>query len=257
MSVVRNGPAVRRLPRRGVGCVPVRDDVALFAKLTLDTFQSGLSWLVVLRKRESILAAMDQLDPSRLAEMEREADRSCAWRRADHPQPVPRSRPTVNNARCFLDHWQSRAGILLWNLLWGHVGGKTLVNAWKSGMRGHRRPVPSESEAMAKELKALGFKWTGPISLLRLHAGSWHGQRPSRRGLLQASSPAAGDPGSCPRGASRLRLPACLARLHLPEAKQCSLVEQPANQGNTMRTAVVLQANGDRQGRVSRCNSSR
>lgn len=138
--------------------VPVRDSVALFAKLTLDTFQSGLSWLVVLRKREAILEAMDQLDPSRLAKWNAKR-----IERALGDERIIRNRgkveAAVNNARCFIELAES--GRAFSDILWAHVGGETINNA-----RGRLRDIvdrTTESEAMAKELKSLGFKWTGPV----------------------------------------------------------------------------------------------
>ena len=138
--------------------VPVRDDAALFAKLTLDTFQSGLSWLVILRKRDGILAAMDDLDPVRLATWD-----SRRIERVLQDERIIRNRgkvvAAVNNARCYVE--LSEAGRSFSELLWAHVGGKTIINA-----RGRLRDIvdrTAESESMAKELKKLGFKWTGPV----------------------------------------------------------------------------------------------
>ncbi len=137
--------------------VPVRDDVALFVKLTLDTFQSGLSWLVVLRKSDAILDAMDELDPVRLA----------GWKPERVDMVVKDARiirnrakieAAVNNARCFVQI--AERGQSFSELLWSYVGGKTIRNAWISVDKLPTRS--SESEAMARELKTLGFKWTGP-----------------------------------------------------------------------------------------------
>ena len=47
--------------------VPIHDDEDLFAKLLLDGFQAGLSWITILRRREGFLAAMDGLDPQKIA----------------------------------------------------------------------------------------------------------------------------------------------------------------------------------------------
>ena len=137
--------------------VPVRGSIALFSKLTLDTFQSGLSWLVVLRKREAILSAMDNLDPTCLAH----------WNAGQIEQALGDKRiirnrakieASVNNARCYLQ--LAEAGRPFSDILWSHVGGRTIVNKWTQDSE-----LPGftpESTAMAKELKALGFKWTGP-----------------------------------------------------------------------------------------------
>ena len=138
--------------------VPVRHGPDLFAKLILDTFQSGLSWLVVLRKRQAILELMDELDPVRLATWDSER-----IERLLGDERIIRNRPkleaAVNNARCYLQ--LEEGGRSFSDLLWPHVGGRTIINA-----RGHMRDIVDrtpESESMARELKSLGFKWTGPV----------------------------------------------------------------------------------------------
>ena len=137
--------------------VPVRDSIALFSKFTLDTFQSGLSWLVVLRKRDAILSAMDNLDPTCLAHWD-----TLKIERALGDERIIRNRAkieaAVNNARCYMELVE--AGRPFSELLWSHVGDRTIVNHLTQDSEA---PATSpESQAMAKELKALGFKWTGP-----------------------------------------------------------------------------------------------
>jgi len=137
--------------------VPVRDDVALFSKLILDTFQSGLSWLVVLRKRAAILEVMDDLNPRRLATWD-----TSRIEQAIVDERIIRNRAkieaAVHNAGCFMEIEQS--GLSFSDLLWSHVGGKTIVNrrTWECELPG----FTPESESMARDLKSRGFKWTGP-----------------------------------------------------------------------------------------------
>ena len=137
--------------------VPVRDPQALFAKLTLDAFQSGLSWLVVLRKRATILRVMDDLDPARLARWD---SRRIEAALADPGIIRHRGKieAAVANARHVLTLEES--GRCLGDLLWSHVGGSPVVNHWERD-----EDVPSQSStsrAMARELRSLGFAWTGP-----------------------------------------------------------------------------------------------
>ncbi len=47
--------------------VPVTDDTELFERLSLECFQAGLSWITILRKRDSFRAAFDRFDPTRVA----------------------------------------------------------------------------------------------------------------------------------------------------------------------------------------------
>jgi DNA-3-methyladenine glycosylase I len=137
--------------------VPVSDDVALFQKLMLDAFQSGLSWLVVLRKREVMIKKL-QLDfPDILARWT-----PARVERVLTDPGIIRNRTKVeaciNNARLFCD--LRDAGRSFSDLLWAHVDGEPIVNHWK---RDDQVPARTpQGDAMAKELKSLGFKWTGP-----------------------------------------------------------------------------------------------
>ena len=138
--------------------VPIRDGAALFAKLILDTFQSGLSWLVVLRKREAILELMDGLEPARLAEWDAgRIDRLLGDERIIRNRA--KIEAAVGNARCYLE-LESKGGCFS-DRLWSHVGGRAIIKA-----RGDMRDIVDrtpESESMARDLKSLGFKWTGPV----------------------------------------------------------------------------------------------
>ena len=137
--------------------VPVRDDVALFNKLTLDTFQSGLSWLVVLRKRAAMVERLQLDEPDKLAKW---APRQVEQALQDAAIIRNRSKieAAVNNAKRFVQLREQ--GRSFSDLLWAHVNGQTIVNAWE-----HDDQIPArtpEGDAMSKELKSLGFKWTGP-----------------------------------------------------------------------------------------------
>ena len=75
-------PALQRLPRRGVGW-PVLDERGLYERLCLEGFQSGLSWLTILRKREGFRAAFAGFDPERVARFGAARRRTTARRRGD------------------------------------------------------------------------------------------------------------------------------------------------------------------------------
>ena len=137
--------------------VAVKDDVALFNKLTLDTFQSGLSWLVVLRKREAIVDVLHLDDPDQLARWtSQDVDRALQDARIIRNRS--KIEAAVNNAQIFLE--LRDAGTSLSDLLWSHVGGRTRINTWERDAQIPART--DEGDAMAKSLKSLGFKWTGP-----------------------------------------------------------------------------------------------
>jgi len=82
--------------------VPVRGDKPLFAKLILDGFQAGLSWAIILRKRDAFLRAFDRFDPDKMARYT-----SARRRRLLADEGIVRNRQKVDsaigNARAFLE----------------------------------------------------------------------------------------------------------------------------------------------------------
>lgn len=149
--------------------VPVYDDRELFEMLILEGAQAGLSWITVLRKRETYRAAFDGFDPALIAEY----DDAKTARLLDDPGIV-RNRAkiaaTIGNARAWLEIMATEgsgeappkivAGGPFSNFLWSFVGGKPIVNAWRSVAE-----VPAETEeskALSKALKKKGFRFVGP-----------------------------------------------------------------------------------------------
>ena len=137
--------------------VPVHDDRQLFGKLVLDGFQAGLSWAIILRKREAFLRAFDGFDPDRMARYD--ARRVAKLLRdpgiVRNKQKV---RSAVTNARTFLK--MKDAGESFDAFLWRFVGGAPKHNARKT-LRG----VPAETKesiAMSKALMERGFRFVGP-----------------------------------------------------------------------------------------------
>jgi DNA-3-methyladenine glycosylase I len=137
--------------------VPEHDDRALYEKLVLDGFQAGLSWIIVLRKREHIRRAFDGFDPEvvaryRAAKLERLlADPGVIRNRA-------KIESSVNNARCYLRLRDE--GTRLSELLWQFVDGVPRQNRWQQ--QGDLPADTVESRAMSKELRARGFNFVGP-----------------------------------------------------------------------------------------------
>ena len=139
--------------------VPERDDRALFEKLVLDGFQAGLSWRTILYKRDNFRRAFDGFDPEKIA---RYTPRKIEKLLAD--EGIIRARlkieGAVTNARAFLAVMETRKDGFS-GLLWDFVGGAPILNR----VENYRKVAPKtkESEAMAKELKRLGFKFCGPV----------------------------------------------------------------------------------------------
>ena len=138
---------------------PIWDDKALFSKLIQDGMQAGLAWITILRKRESILEAFDGLDPDKVAHYT-DKDRE---RLLNNPGII-RSKLKINaaiiNSQMFIK-MRDVEDVNFSDYLWSYVGGKPIQNAWDKFADA---PVKSpESEALAKDLKKRGFKFTGPV----------------------------------------------------------------------------------------------
>jgi DNA-3-methyladenine glycosylase I len=136
----------------------LRGRVALFERMSLEAFQSGLSWLIILRKRDNFRTAFDGFDIETVA---RYTDRDVTRLMAD--VGIVRNRAkieaTISNARAAAD-----LDVDLSDLLWSYAPPprprpRTLSD------------VPSlspESQAMAKDLKKRGFRFVGPTTAYAL-----------------------------------------------------------------------------------------
>jgi len=140
---------------------PVHDERRLFEKLNLEAFQSGLSWITILRRRETFRAAFADFDPERVAAFgPRDVERLLA------DPGIIRNRAKVDatlaNARATLA--LREAGEPLAAVVWDH--------------RPEPRPAPAsfadvpatvpESAALARLLKRRGFRFVGPTTLYAL-----------------------------------------------------------------------------------------
>lgn len=138
--------------------VPVHDDRKLFEFLLLEGFQAGVSWALILRKRENFRKAFDGFDPVKISEYT-EKD----FERLMNDEGILRNRlkirSSVTNAKTFLEI-QAEYGTFD-KYIWGFVGGTTIKNAFKSFSE---MPARTEtSETMSKDLKKRGFKFVGPV----------------------------------------------------------------------------------------------
>ena len=131
----------------------------LFERLTLEAFQSGLSWLTILRKRENFRAAFDGFEVERIADY---GKREIARLMAD--AGIVRNRAkieaTIANARATRE--LHAAGESLDELLWSFAPEPDSRAAPRSGH--DLEPTTAESKAMAKELKRRGFVFVGPTT---------------------------------------------------------------------------------------------
>ena len=134
--------------------VPEYDSRALWEKLMLDGFQAGLSWSIILRKREAFRSAFAHFDPQAVA-----AFTSADVDRLMLDPGIVRSRAkieaTIGSARAYLA--MEAEGIDFSRWIWDMAGGKPILSAG---------PVPTKtalSEYISKALKQRGFKFVGPV----------------------------------------------------------------------------------------------
>jgi len=136
--------------------IPSHDDRHLFEMLILEGAQAGLSWITILRKRESYRRAFDRFDARKIAKYDARKVKALL---AD--AGIVRNRlkidSTIGNARAFLVLQKEHGSFD--RFLWSFVGGKPIVSRRRS-----LRDVPAstaESDAMSKALRAHGFRFVG------------------------------------------------------------------------------------------------
>lgn len=140
---------------------PLRDSTALFERVSLEAFQSGLSWLVILRKRENFRRAFDGFDVERVARYT-ERDVTRLMSDAGIVRNRAKIEATIANARATAD--LSDAGVELGEFLWSFA-----PEARDRPVDMAQVPaVTPESTAMAKELKRRGFRFVGPTTAYAL-----------------------------------------------------------------------------------------
>jgi DNA-3-methyladenine glycosylase I len=136
--------------------VPVTNDKKWFEFLVLDSFQAGLSWKIILQKREGFRKAFYDFDVQKVAQM---TDEDMARLRED--SSIIRNRlkikATVNNAQAFIRVQEEYASFNTY--IWSFTNGKTIHNHYTD-----LSEIPAStplSDKMSKDLKARGFKFVG------------------------------------------------------------------------------------------------
>ena len=137
--------------------VPVHDDRLLFEMLILEGAQAGLSWLTILRRRETYRVAFDHFDAAKIARFD--VNKKAALMQ---DEGIIRNRlkinATIDNARAFLAVQKEFATFDRY--IWSFVGGKPQQPRLKKGAR---PPVQSpEAEVLSRDLKRHGFRFVGP-----------------------------------------------------------------------------------------------
>jgi len=141
--------------------VPVYGDQELFEMLNLEGAQAGLSWITVLKKRARYRQVFDQFDPYKIAQYD-QAKREELLSDAGIIRNKLKVNAFIVNAQLYCEMQEQAKnddGLTFSEYLWSFVGGKPIKNNWQSF---EDIPVTTtESDAMSKALKKLGFKFTG------------------------------------------------------------------------------------------------
>lgn len=136
--------------------VPVYDDEKLFEFLILESFQAGLSWYIVLKKRENFRRAFANFNPVKISEFtEKDVDRLM------QDEGIIRNRlkiiAAIENAKLYLDIQQEFGSFSAY--IWQFTNFQTIYNHPKN--LSDLQSTSTESDAMSKALGKRGFKFRG------------------------------------------------------------------------------------------------
>jgi 3-methyladenine DNA glycosylase len=140
--------------------VPVHDDRKQFEFIVLESAQSGLSWLTILRKRENYRAAYDNFEPQKVAEYD---DRKIGELLLN-PGIIRNRRKieaSITNARKFLEIQKAFGSFD--SYIWGFVNGQPVMNSYQAISE-----IPATSalsDEISKDLKQRGFRFLGSVTV--------------------------------------------------------------------------------------------
>lgn len=139
---------------------PVHDEQKMFEFLTLETFQAGLSWITILKKRENFREAFHQFNIKKIAAMN-EQDIDTLMNNVGIIRNRKKIEAAIHNAQILLRLHQK--GTTLVDTLWAYMDNMPLDN-----QRKHLEEVPALTPLatqISKDLKAIGFKFLGPTTI--------------------------------------------------------------------------------------------
>jgi DNA-3-methyladenine glycosylase I len=135
---------------------PSHDDDYLFEMLVLNTMEAGLSWILILRKRENFREAYNNFDASVIAEYDEQKIEELLQN-----DGIIRQRSKIEsviaNAKAFLEIQKEHSSFDAY--IWQFVNGQPIINHWKT--YDDAEAESDESKAMSKALKKRGFKFVG------------------------------------------------------------------------------------------------
>lgn len=136
--------------------VPVKDDHSLFEFLILETFQAGLSWITILKKRENFRKAFDHFDYKKIAQYDQKK-KDALLQDAGIIRNKLKVNATVTNAQAFMEVQKEFGSFSKY--IWGFVDGKPIKNKITN-----YKDAPANtalSDTLSKDLKKRGFKFVG------------------------------------------------------------------------------------------------
>lgn len=136
--------------------VPLYDDDALFEFLILETFQAGLSWITILRKRENFRVAFDHFDYKKIADYDA-AKYEELMQNAGIIRNKLKIKATITNAQAFIKIQEEFGSFS--DYIWRFTGGKPIQNHFED----HKKAPANTplSDTISKDLKKRGFKFVG------------------------------------------------------------------------------------------------
>ena len=138
--------------------VPEYDSRALWEKLQLDGMQAGLSWITILRKRDTMRVEFDGFNPEKIARWnQKRIDK--ALKNPGIIRSPKKIEACIGNAKAYLEAMDKGENFSDW--LWSYVNGKPIVGKWKNYKDS---PTKTDvSEQLSKDLKKRGHKFCGPV----------------------------------------------------------------------------------------------
>ena len=135
---------------------PLKDDQTLFEFLTLETFQAGLSWITVLRKRENFRAAFDNFDYKKIVVYD-DSKIDSLLQNTGIIRNKLKIKAAISNARAFMNVQKEYGSFS--EYIWQFTGGKQIQNERKS--MNEITATTELSDTISKDLKQRGFKFAG------------------------------------------------------------------------------------------------
>ena len=139
---------------------PVSDDRRLFEKLSLEGFQAGLSWLTILRKREAFRRAFAGFDFDRVARFD-DGDVARLLDDAGIVRHRGKIEAVINNAQRAVELNRSEASLAAY--IWRFEPAARTDGLDRAGLA--ELPWTADSKALAKDLKARGWRFVGPTTV--------------------------------------------------------------------------------------------